>query len=81
MLDPTVETPFEVRATVGFLALALVINTWIAYDTRGALTRLFFFTSVDPSPRMLRYFRINAGFVAIGLVYVLLSYLVGFRIY
>jgi len=45
------------------------------------LTRLFFFTRVDPSPRMLWYLRINAGFVAIGLVYVLLSYLVGFRIY
>jgi hypothetical protein len=38
----TIETPFEVRATVGFLALALVIFAWIALRHSGSIDSAVF---------------------------------------
>jgi hypothetical protein len=83
MRDPVVQDPTVVRLSIGFFAVAFVIMTWLAYDTRGALTRLFFWKRDlrRLSPRMILFLRIEAAFVAVGSLYILLSYVVGFPIY
>ena len=82
MLDPTLHDPTLVGLDIGFFLFVFVISAWMTYDTRGALARLFFFKrDLRLSAQMIRFLRIDAGVVATGSLYVLLSHLLRFRTY
>jgi hypothetical protein len=76
MLDPQVEDPVVVRISIGFFTFTFVIAAWLAYDTLGAVRVLFFYMrDIRLSPRMIRFLRIEAAFIAVGSLYLVFSYL------